>query len=96
MRIGYSIILILISFIASATHNRAGEISYRQVGTNQYEITLITYTKVNTEADRPLIEIDWGDGTLDSLIRIGSPELVGTDINKNEYKSIHTFPGPGT
>lgn len=96
MRIGVSILLILISLVASATHNRAGEISYRQIGVNEYEITLITYTRVETEADRPVIEIEWGDGTIDSLNRLGLPELVGIDVNKNTYTSSHIFPGPGT
>jgi len=95
MRIGFSIILILISIVVSATHNRAGEISYKQLGDNLYEITLVTYTRVETQADRPVLEIDWGDGTIDSLERLETPELVGVDINKNTYTSIHTFPGPG-
>ena len=79
-----------------ATHNRAGEISFKQIGVNQYEITLITYTRIETDADRPIIEINWGDGSIDSLNRSeGFPEFIAFDINKNEYKSIHTFPGPG-
>ncbi len=79
-----------------ATHNRAGEISFKQIGVNQYEITLVTYTRIETDADRPVIEINWGDGSIDSLIRSeGFPEFIAADINKNEYKSIHTFPGPG-
>ncbi|MBI35254.1 MAG: hypothetical protein CMP67_07820 [Flavobacteriales bacterium] len=91
------IFFFFISSIALATHNRAGEISFRQVGINEYEITLITYTRIETDADRPVIEINWGDGTIDSLSRSeGFPQFIAFDINKNEYKSTHTFPGPGT
>lgn len=97
MRKGLLAIFFLLSLVVSATHNRAGEISFTKVGVNQFEITLITYTRIETEADRPIISINWGDGTVDSLVRSdGFPEFVATDINKNEYKAIHTFPGPGT
>lgn len=97
MRSGLIIILMFFSLLASATHNRAGEISFRKIGVNQFEITLITYTRIETPADRPIIQIDWGDGTIDSLVRSpGFPEFIAIDINKNEYKAIHTFPSPGT
>ncbi len=96
MRIGLFILSIFISLISFATHNRAGEISFKQIGVNQFEITLVTYTRIETEADRPIIEINWGDGSIDSLNRSpGFPQFVAIDINVNEYKSIHTFPGPG-
>lgn len=96
MRIGLFTIFLFFSLFASATHNRAGEISFRKVGVNQFEITLITYTRIETPADRPIIQIDWGDGTIDSLTRSPDfPQFLAIDINKNEYKSIHTFPGPG-
>lgn len=97
MKFGYFIVLYFISFVSLATHNRAGEISFKQIGVNQYEITLITYTRIETDADRPVIDINWGDGSIDSLKRSeGFPEFIAFDINKNEYKSTHTFPGPGT
>ena len=81
----------------SATHNRAGEISYKQIGINKFEITLTTYTRIETEADRPFLTISWGDGAVDSLLRSpGFPQFISTDINKNQYTSIHTYPGPGT
>lgn len=89
--------LLVLSLCASATHNRAGEITYRQIGVNQVEIKLVTYTREQTQADRPIIDIRWGDGTLDSLERsVGFPELIADDINKNEYLATHTYPGPGT
>ena len=97
MKFRYFTLFFFISLVSLATHNRAGEIAFKQIGVNQYEITLITYTRIETEADRPIIEINWGDGTIDSLERSpGFPEFIAYDINKNEYKSTHTFPGPGT
>ena len=85
MKFGYFIVLYFISFVSLATHNRAGEISFKQIGVNQYEITLITYTRIETDADRPVIDINWGDGSIDSLKRSeGFPEFIAFDINKNE------------
>lgn len=91
-----SILFLLTALSSWATHNRAGEISYEQIGPNQFKITLVTYTRIESDADRPFIEINWGDGNLDSLDReTGYPEVVDDDIHKNVYIGIHTFPGPG-
>ncbi len=84
-----------------ATHYRAGEITYRQIELTIYEITAITYTDPrNTGADRPEIDIDFGDNSSASVARInGSGEIVNTDpnniIKKNIYRTTHTYPGPG-
>lgn len=87
------IILILFSFSAFATHNRAGEITFKHVSGFTYEITVITYVKESSPAERPNLEIYWGDGTtLDSIPRISSISL-GNDIEKNIYKENHTYPG---
>lgn len=82
---------------AGATHNRAGEITYRHLGGFQYEATIITYTKASSPADRPSVGIHWGDGIVDTILRIngnGMGELVAEDIKKNVYVGIHTYPGP--
>ena len=92
-----SIILICSSLVSWATHNRAGEISYEQIGPNQFKVTLVTYTRIDTDADRPFIDVVWGDGQLDSLSRDPNyPEFVSGDIYKNVYTGIHTYPGPGS
>jgi gliding motility-associated-like protein len=91
-----SAILICLSLLSWATHNRAGEISYEQIGPNQFRVTLVTYTRIDSDADRPFIDIIWGDGQLDSLSRDASyPEVVADDVYKNVYVGIHTYPGPG-
>ncbi len=82
---------------AGATHNRAGEITYLHLGGFQYEATIITYTKASSPADRPSVGIHWGDGIVDTILRIngnGMGELVADDIKKNVYVGIHTYPGP--
>jgi gliding motility-associated-like protein len=82
---------------ALATHNRAGEITYRHLGGFQYEATIITYTKLDSPADRPELGISWGDGSIDTIPRIngnGLGEILSLDIKKNIYVGVHTFPAP--
>ncbi len=96
-----SICFLLLSIKSEATHYRAGEITYRQISLTIYEITAITYTDPrNTGADRPEIDIDFGDKTISSVARVnGSGEIVNSDpnnlIKKNIYRTTHTYPGPG-
>jgi len=100
MRFPYYVFLIalwLLPLAAFATHNRAGEITYRHLGGFQYEATIITYTKSDSPADRPDLGISWGDGTIDTIPRIngnGQGEIVTGLIKKNIYVGVHTYPGP--
>ncbi|UPT68771.1 MAG: gliding motility-associated C-terminal domain-containing protein [Sphingobacteriales bacterium JAD_PAG50586_3] len=80
---------------AQATHNRAGEITYRQVGSFTYEVTIVTYTKISSPADRPRLLINWGDNSADSLDRV-SETPVGNDTKVNRYVGTHTYPGSDT
>lgn len=91
-------ILISLAFtnFSYGTHNRAGEITYIQLSELKYEITIITYTATgpNWTADRPELEIAWGDNTTSILPRTDT--LILPDYYKrNTYKGTHTFPGPG-
>ena len=52
-----------------ATHNRAGEITYRKISNLFYEVKIVTYTKSSSPADRPELEFWWGDGTRDTIPR---------------------------
>ena len=85
------ILLFLVTANASATHNRAGEITYTHVSGFTYVITVTTYTKASSATDRPWLEIRLC-GVLDSIQR-ASKTLIANDINKNIYAIQHTFPG---
>lgn len=87
-------LFISISVSAWATHNRAGEITYRQISALQYEFTLTTFTDVSSpgNADRPTATLKFGDGTEEERPRI-ERTLVGPFIQRNRYKFTHTFPG---
>ncbi len=87
-------ILILFTHSVWATHNRAGEIRYRWISGYTYEITMITYTYSLSQADRPQLTVQWGDGTSSIVDRVSIIHL--TDFyNKNTYIATHTYPGPG-
>lgn len=83
-------------YSALATHNRAGEITYKQTGSNTIEATITTYTKISGQsihADRDELTIDWGDGKIDIVPRTTKVDIYN-DIRRNTYVAIHTYPGP--
>ncbi len=90
----YILFFLLISVFAHATHNRAGEIRYKHVSGYTYEIIMITYTYTLSQADRPELEVEWGDGTSSIVSRISQITLADYYF-KNTYIGTHTFPGPG-
>ncbi len=102
IRVLFSIISLIFTHSAFATHNRAGEIVYKHLNGFTYQVTIITYTKTGGEsdaADRPKLQISWGDGTTDSLFRSngnGNGVEIENHIKYNEYTGVHRYPGFGT
>lgn len=91
------IAFILFFFVsAQATHNRAGEITYRHISGNTYEITIVTYTYTPSAANeyRGQLLIDWGDGTKTYIQRVRE-DFLPDNYSKNTYVGLHTYPGPG-
>lgn len=92
------LILFLFSFFFSenifATHNRAGEITYRHISGTTYEATVTTYTRLplGSIPDRTDITILWGDGDSTVAPRAnGNGTLVDTDIKMNIYIAQHSY-----
>lgn len=81
---------------AGATHNRSGEITYKHLYGNTYEFTITTCTKLTSEANRTELEIQFGDGTIDTIPRVSFIDFPITDTKQNYYRGIHTYAGPGT
>ena len=84
------------SLTAEATHNRGGEITFRQLSGLTFEITVTTYTKDQNAADRPDLPVSFNYGNpvlIDTVPRL-SRVFVGADIVRNIYVTTHTFPGP--
>src|SRR4030042_4304984 len=92
----FLVFLSLNFFIVSATHNRAGEITYVQLTDLTYEITLTTFTYTLSLADRPELDVNWGDNSISTAKRInGTGFILPNYYKKNIYVISHTFPGPG-
>ncbi len=84
--------------MVNATHNRAGEITYKQTGALTIEMTIITYTKASsTAADRDSLDVYWGDGSHQFVRRDNSKtRFEPNDIKINYYIAAHTYPGAAT
>ena len=78
-----------------ATHQRAGEITYEYINGLTYRFTIVTYTYTPSPADRPEIEISWGDGSVSIVARTWKYNL-DNDISRNVYITEHTYPSTGT
>ncbi len=87
--------IVLCSFALWATHQRAGEITYEHVSGLTYRITILTYTYTPSAADRPQLDLVWGDGTTSTVDRTSRVNL-DNDITRNMYVTEHTFPSTGT
>lgn len=88
-------LLLLAPAALFATHQRAGEISYTYVAGLTYEFTITTYTYTPSPADRPEIDVNWGDGTITTIERYQKINL-DNNISKNVYVTQHTFSAVGT
>lgn len=96
-----SVLFALSYCFAFATHNRAGEITYTQIGPLKIRMTVTTYTKASsTGADRDTVPVTWGDGQTEYVARANGPflkgEILPNDTKKNLYVAEHTYPGVGT
>jgi len=67
---------------------------YRHLYGNTYEITVRTCTEWPSDADRPELEIRWGDGTRDTLPRATTVNIDAYNVRENTYVGIHTYTGP--
>ncbi len=90
--------LIILPVLVFATHNRAGEITYRQIGPLTIEMTIITYTKASSvAADRDSLDVFWGDGIRQFVRRDNTKtKFEPNDIRVNHYIAKHTYPGAAT
>lgn len=102
----YLVIFLLVTVFASATHNRAGEITYEWLSGFTYKFTVTTYTKDSAPADRCELTVDFGDGNSAVFVRnngasgtCSSPAKMGedlpNDVRKNVYSGTHSFQAPG-
>ena len=59
------------------------------------EATITTCTRTSSPADRDMLELFWGDGTLDTLWRDNASIIYFStyDVQKNTYTGQHTYLG---
>lgn len=100
LKLKKKLVILLILLVAglnlNATHNRSGSITYRHISGNTYEFTVKTCTESASDADRPSLEVKWGDGTLDTIPRVDIIENQTYLVQENFYIGIHTYTGPGS
>lgn len=94
MRRLLTILILIIQVSAFATHERAGEITYRHLYGLTYEFTVTTYTYTPSPADRDSLEVKWGDGIVQIIARVEKINYPN-DISRNKYVANHTFPASG-
>jgi gliding motility-associated-like protein len=87
-------IMMALTSVAEATHNRAGEITYKQLSDLTFEVTVTTFTYTLSKADRPTLDVEWGDNSITNVARI-SETILPNNYKKNVYVAQHTYPGPG-
>lgn len=88
------VIFVACGIQATATHYRAGEITYKLIDGRRYEITAITYTDPDSRADGSTSQviIDWGDGSSSTVQRWSTTIYADNpSIRLNIYKAIHTY-----
>jgi len=95
LRLLLLMVLLVVGVRAFATHQRAGEISYQYVSGLTYQFTITTYTYTPSPADRPEIEVTWGDGQT-SVIQRSQKINLENNISRNIYIAQHTFSASGT
>jgi gliding motility-associated-like protein len=90
------LLLLVLPFRLSATHNRAGEITYRHISGYTYEITVLTYTFTPSLANRDSLPVIWGDGSPMVYVQIDQKVFLPNNVRYNTYVGVHTYPGSGT
>ncbi len=92
----FIICLFINNLTSLATHNRAGEITFRHISGLTYEFTITTYTYTPSAANRSELTIEWGDNSSSiAPMADGYPIFLPGYYRHNVYKATHTFPGPG-
>ncbi len=99
--ISLGLFLMILLTSVFATHNRAGEIIYEQIGPLTIRATIKTYTKASSvSADRDSLQLDWGDGSADILYRQNNngagEQIPSTDVKINCYVGEHTYASRAT
>lgn len=92
----------LFMLAVNATHNRAGEITFRHISGLTYEASFVIYSDPASPAStRTEIEVCWGDEgecNQNTLTRLNTrtETQLSPKVQRNEWKARHTYNGSGT
>jgi len=90
---------LFVAIFAKATHNQAGDITYKHISGLTYEFTITIFADGNSPAvSRKDIEVQWGDNTGRDSLNVTSETQISPPNStiKRIWKGRHTFPGPGS
>lgn len=94
--------VLLLSVLAQATHNRAGEITFKHISGFTYEASFVIYSDPASQASqRTTVEICWGDegvcnqNTLTEL-NVRTVTRLNSKVQRNEWRARHTYNGSGS
>ncbi len=90
-----ALLLCLLCLSSYATHNRAGEITYRLVSGYTFEVTITTYTYSLSNANRDELSMNWGDNRTE-MVPLKTRDTLPDYYLHNTYVARHTFPGLGS
>lgn len=90
------LLFFLSASVAYATHERSGDLQYTYIGNNTFRVVVTTFTdQTSVAADRDSIEVNWGDGIKNLIVRVEVTDLT-VNIRRNRYEGTHTYAGYGT
>ncbi len=108
-RLLFVLVALCLSNLAFATHYRAGEITYKQIGQNTYRISIFTYTDQTQAANQftESIKVDFGDNQaavvqrskveiMNNALLPNDPGYPGFPVQRNTYIVDHTYKGNTT
>lgn len=85
-----------------ATHNRAGEITFKHVSGLTYEVYFVVYSDPASQASqRSTVEVCWGDegecnqNTL-TVLDTRTVTILNSKVQRNEWVERHTYNGSGS
>jgi hypothetical protein len=86
--------LVCSSLLSHATHNRAGEITYKKLGPLEYQFTLVMYTKIGP-VTRDRATLSFGDGSVSDDVFFSEKSIIKGVFERRVYQFTHSFPSAG-
>ena len=99
--IQFTFLFLLLSHLTNFAQSNilAGGVHIEQIGgctSNQVRLEVFVYsTTAENDFARDTIQVEWGDGTMGNIARLNAPGNMPGTVIRNDYRSEHTYAGPG-